>query len=269
MDQSLKDGDFVLVISVEERRKKTRKVIKLKSGNTYFTHLGSIPHDKIIGKLSGTLVSNDKGIKYTVFRATYNDYVMALKRKAQIIYPKDIAALLLWGDIYQGLHILEAGLGEGALSIAILRLLCGSGSLTTYEIREDFFEEGSKNIVNFFKEKPTNHNIILGDIYNGFNGVFDRIFLDLPEPWHVLKYMKSGLLDGGIVISYIPTVLQVKTYIDTMQELGYFADIEVFENIKRPWHVKGLSVRPETWMYNFSAFIVYARKRYIENTGGS
>ena len=70
-------------------------------------------------------------------------------------------------------------------------------------------------------------------------------------------------MDGGIVISYIPTVLQVKTYIDTMQELGYFADIEIFEIIRRPWQVKGLSVRPETWMYNFSAFIVFARKIYI------
>lgn len=269
MERFFKDGDMALFISSHGRRKVTRKLIKLKNGNVYFTHEGSIPHDEVIGRPSGIEVSTDKGIKFTVFKASYNDYVMGLKRKAQIIYPKDIAALLLWGDIYQGLHILESGLGEGALSIAILRLLCGSGSLTTYEIREDFLEKGSKNIVNFFKEKPANHNIILGDIYNGFDGVFDRIFLDLPEPWHVLKYMKSGLLGGGIVISYIPTVIQVKTYIDTMQELGYFADIEVFENIKRPWQVKGLSVRPETWMYNFSAFIVYARKRYIENTGGS
>ena len=263
MDQILKDGDFVLLMTVEVRRKKTRKVIKLKSGNAYFTHLGSIPHDKIIGRLSGTLVSTDKGIKYTVFRATYNDYVMALKRKAQIIYPKDVATILLWGDVYQGLDILEAGLGEGALSIAILRVLSTKGGLTTYEIRSDFLEEGSKNIVNFFKEKPANHNIIMGDIYNGFDGVFDRIFLDLPEPWHVLKFMDQGLVSGGIVISYIPTVLQVKAYVDLMQELKFFDDIEIFEIIRRPWQVKGLSVRPETWMYNFSAFIVFARKIYI------
>jgi tRNA (adenine57-N1/adenine58-N1)-methyltransferase len=185
---------------------------------------------------------------------------MGLHRQAHIIYPKDIAALLLWGDVYPGLNVFEAGLGEGALSIALLRSLAGQGTLTTYEIREDFFEKGSKNIFSFFKEKPSNHNIILGDIYNGFTGIFDRIFLDLPEPWHVLKYANEGLRCGGIIISYIPTILQVKTYMDTMMELGYFFDIEIFENIKRPWQVKGLSVRPETWMYNFSAFIVFARK---------
>jgi tRNA (adenine57-N1/adenine58-N1)-methyltransferase len=200
MEMFFKDGDLALFISGNGRRKVIRKLIKLKRGNLYFTHSGSIPHDKIIGKQVGIEVSTDKGIKFTVFKATYNDYIMGLKRKAQIIYPKDIAVLLLWGDVYQGLNILEAGLGEGALSIAILRIIGDSGSLTTYEIRDDFFEEGSKNINNYFNVKPANHNIILGDIYAGFNGVYDRIFLDLPEPWHVLKYMKNGLVDGGIVI---------------------------------------------------------------------
>lgn len=90
--------------------------------------------------------------------------------------------------------------------------------------------------------------------------VYDRVFLDLPEPWHVLKYLKDGLRDGGIVVAYIPTVLQLKTFVDTLKELNYFADIESFELIKRPWKVDGLSVRPEMWIYNHSAFICRARK---------
>jgi tRNA (adenine57-N1/adenine58-N1)-methyltransferase len=260
MSNIFKEGDLALFLCNQERKKVNKKLIKLKIGGVYFTHLGSIPHDEVIGQPYGILVTTDKGIKFIVFIATYNDFIMGLKRKAQIIYPKDIASIVLWSDIYQGLNILEAGLGEGALSIAILRVLAGKGSLTTYEIREDFIEEGNKNIITYFKERPLNHKIVLGDIYNGFEGIYDRIILDLPEPWHVLKYMDNGLEDGGIVISYIPTILQVKNYIDTMHELGIFADIEVFENIKKPWHVKGLSVRPETWVYNFSAFIVYARK---------
>jgi len=39
-----------------------------------------------------------------------------------------------------------------------------------------------------------------------------------------------------------------------------FIEIETHEFNKRPWKVEGLSVRPEMWIYNHSAFIVSARK---------
>jgi tRNA (adenine57-N1/adenine58-N1)-methyltransferase len=254
-NRNLKEGDYVVLIN----HKNKRKLIRLKRDALYFTHYGSIKHNDILNLSDGSKILTDKGLPFRLFKATYSDFVLGMKRQAQIIYPKDVAVMLLWADIYPGLSILEAGLGQGGLSIAILRLLNGSGSLVSYEIREDFAEQ-SKNFINQFVGEQKNHKIILGDIYNGFDGIFDRVLLDLAEPWRVIVYLDKGLVEGGIVIAYIPTILQVKTYVDTMQELGYFADIEVFENIKRPWQVKGLSVRPETWMYNHSAFIVYARK---------
>ncbi|MDY6821837.1 MAG: hypothetical protein SVN78_09485, partial [Deferribacterota bacterium] len=256
MDNNFRENDFVVLID----NKGKRKLLKLAKNRCYFTHKGRIEHNNIIGKPKGSLVYSDKNVSYCVFGVTYNDYVLGLKRKAQIIYPKDIAILLQWGDVYSGLNILEAGLGMGALSIALLRALADRGRLVTYEIREDFIDEGKKNIINFFGEEKAIHEVVHGDIYQGFTCIYDRVFLDVPEPWHVLPYLEKGLVEGGIVMAYIPTILQVKSYVDRLNELECFRDLDIFENIRRPWQVEDLSVRPKTWIYNHSAFIVFARK---------
>lgn len=248
-------GDLVILID-----KKLRKyMINLKEGGRFSSLYGFIDHSEILKAGNGGLVRASKGGEYRVFKPTYIDYVMKIKRNAQIIYPKDTAMILMYADIFPGLSVLESGIGQGALSIAILRVLGGRGKLTSVEVREDFALQ-SKNFISNFLGEVDNHEVVISNIYEGFEGCFDRIVLDLPEPWHVLKYCKNGLIDGGLIVSYIPTILQVKTYVDTLKEVGFFDDIETFELIKRPWKVDGLSVRPEMWIYNHSAFIVKARK---------
>jgi tRNA (adenine57-N1/adenine58-N1)-methyltransferase len=236
-----------------------KNLFTLKEGARFSTQNGFMEHDNILKAGSGAEIKTNKGISYFCFKPTYMDYIMNFKRKAQIIYPKDSAMMLMWGDVYPGLNILESGLGQGALSIAILRALAGQGKLTTYELRDDFIEQAT-DIIKDFAGEQTNHTIIKGNIYEGFNGVYDRIFLDLPEPWHLIKYSKKGLKNGGIMLAYIPTILQVKEYVDNLRDCGFFIEIETHEFNKRPWKVEGLSVRPEMWIYNHSAFIVTARK---------
>jgi len=45
---------------------------------------------------------------------------------------------------------------------------------------------------------------------------------------------KIGLRGGGILLAYIPTVLQVKTYVDALKEASGYLEIETFELIRRP-----------------------------------
>jgi tRNA (adenine57-N1/adenine58-N1)-methyltransferase len=248
-------GDLVILSD-----KKARKyMITLKEGARFSSQYGFIDHAEIINAGNGGLVKASKGEEYRVFKPTYIDYVMKIKRNAQIIYPKDTAMILMYADIYPGLNVLESGIGQGALSIALLRALGGRGRLTSIEVREDFALQ-SKDFIKKFLGENENHDVIISNVYEGFKGCFDRIVLDLPEPWHVINHCDKGLVDGGIIVSYMPTVLQVKTYVDTLRQAGFFDDIETFELIKRPWKVDGLSVRPEMWIYNHSAFIVKARK---------
>jgi len=252
-------GNRIILIDHKDRR----HMVKLKENGRFSSQYGFIDHNEIIEAGDGGIVKTNKNFSYRIFSIAYTDYVMNLKRNAQIIYPKDTAQMLMEADIYPGLNVLESGIGQGALSIALLRALGNQGSLITYEIREDFAEQ-SKNIIDDFCQNLTDiHEIRIGNIYEGFEGIYDRILLDVPEPWHVIEHTKNGLVDGGIIVSYIPTILQVKTYVDSLKSAGYFADLSTFEIIKRPWKVDGLSVRPEMWMYNHSAFIVKARKTSI------
>jgi len=249
-------GNRVIMIDHKNRR----HMVKLKETGRFSSQYGFIDHNNIIEAGDGGTVKTNKNFTYRIFTTTYTDYVMNLKRNAQIIYPKDTAQMLMEADIYPGLNVLESGIGQGALSMALLRALGNQGRLTTYEIREDFAEQSKKFIDDFCRDLTEIHDIRIGNIYEGFEGIYDRILLDVPEPWHVIEHTKNGLISGGIIVSYIPTILQVKTYVDTLKSTGYFADLSTFEIIKRPWKVDGLSVRPEMWMYNHSAFIVRARK---------
>ncbi|MBQ3034099.1 MAG: tRNA (adenine-N1)-methyltransferase [Deferribacterales bacterium] len=241
-------------------KKENKHMITLKEGARFSTQHGFIEHDEIAKLCQGDMIKSSLGHPYRVYLPTYMDFVMNIKRQAQIIYPKDAAAMLMWGDIAPCQNVLESGVGQGALSLAILRALAGTGHLTSYEIRADFAEQAAGFIKKFMGEAPQNHTIEVRNIYEGIDGVYDRALLDLPEPWQVVKHFENALIDGGIVVAYIPTVLQVKTYVDELKACGFFSEIETAELIRRPWKVDGLSVRPEMWIYNHSAFLVTARK---------
>lgn len=235
-------------------------MITLKEDARFSTNFGYIEHNDIAKLDEGDIIKSSLGHPYLVYRPTYMDFVMNIKRQAQIIYPKDAAAMLMWCDVAPNQNILESGIGQGALSLAILRALAGTGSLTSYEIRADFAEQSAKFIKQFMGETPKNHKIEVRSVYDGIDGVYDRVLLDLPEPWHVVHHLETSLKNGGLIVAYLPTILQVKTYVDTLKESQMFSDIETAEFTRRPWKVDGQSVRPEMWIYNHSAFLISARK---------
>lgn len=251
--------DFGSLIVLSDKKDK-QYMINLKEGARFSTHYGFIEHNDIANLDDGDIIESTMGHPYLVYRPTYMDFVMNIKRQAQIIYPKDAAAMLMWGDIAPHQNVLESGIGQGALSLAILRALAGTGLLTSYEIRADFAEQSAKFIKQFMGATPENHKIEVRSIYDGIDGVYDRVLLDLPEPWHIVPYLKTGLKNGGLIVAYLPTILQVKNYVDALKESGYFSDIETAEFTRRPWKVDGMSVRPEMWIYNHSAFLISARK---------
>lgn len=259
----LQAGEDVILIDA----KGEEHLISLSSGKLFGTHQGNILHGDIVGKPDGSRVWTARGTEYRVFRPTFNQYILNLKRHAQIIYPKDIGPILLWADIFPGATVIEAGIGWGALSIKLLEAVGPSGRLISYEVREDFAQSGKNTISRFLGECP-NLEIKVRDIYEGIEEEdVDRIVLDLPEPWRVVPHSQQALIPGGILLSYLPSTLQVKQMVDAIGHQGAFTEPEVFEVILRPWHVKGQSVRPVQWMFSHSAFLIVCRK--IANDRGS
>jgi tRNA (adenine57-N1/adenine58-N1)-methyltransferase len=88
----------------------------------------------------------------------------------------------------------------------------------------------------------------------------DRILIDVPEPWKIIPRAKQALRPGGIVLCFMANAIQVKSLNDGFQEVGGFVMPETIEILLRPWHVKGISVRPVHRMTAHTGFMTTARR---------
>jgi tRNA (adenine57-N1/adenine58-N1)-methyltransferase len=151
--------------------------------------------------------------------------------------------------------------------MALLRAVGTGGLVVTYEVREDFARTAKTNIARSLNptKNPTNLTCFRKNAYEGIDLLddqvpFDRVVLDLPEPWHVVPHAVKALRSGGIYLSFVPTVPQVMQTVEALERTAVFGMIETFETLLRTWSVQGRSVRPDHRMVAHSGFITVARK---------
>lgn len=233
--------------------------IVLESGHTYHTHRGALEHDKLIGLPEGSVVTSAGGTSYLALRPLLSDYVLSMPRGAQVIYPKDAAQIVMWGDVFPGARVLEAGAGSGALTCSLLRAVGESGSVTSYEIRDDHAVHAVRNVEQFFGATPPNWTLHVGDMA-AHSGEVDRIILDMVAPWEVLGTVTANLVPGGVLVVYVATVTQLSRITEALREQQCWTEPEAWETLMRPWHVVGLAVRPEHRMVGHTAFLLTARR---------
>jgi tRNA (adenine57-N1/adenine58-N1)-methyltransferase len=257
MTQPIAEGESIILLDVEDDKE---FLYRMREKGHINLHKGKILHTEVIGKPEGSIVRTSKGDPFLVFRPTLFQYIMHMKRDTSIIYPKDLALILLYADIHPGCTVLEAGIGSGSLTLALLRAIGTEGRVISYERREEFIERAQKNIQLFMGEAP-NLEIKQRDIYEGIEETeLDRIILDIPEPWRVIPHVAETLRLGGIFVGYLPTIIQVKSLVDALQEEKRFTSIETFESLLRNWNIEGLSVRPEHRMVGHTGFLTLARR---------
>ena len=250
------EGDMALLID----RKGRRYLVTLDLGRSFQTHVGILSHKEIIGQEQGGWFSTTHGQSLLAVKPTFSDYILAMPRGAQVIYPKDLGNILMLADIFPGASVVEAGLGSGALTAALLRAVGEKGRVVTYEVREDMVQRGMKNMCALVPD-PSNHTLHLGDIYEGIAEMdVDRIVLDVPEPWHVVPSAERSLTFGGIFLSFLPTILQVHKLAQALAADSRFQLIETVELLLRPWNVTERSVRPAHRMVAHTGFITTARR---------
>ena len=250
-----REGELVLLIS----RKGRRHLLQLDAAKLFETHTGILPHSSIIGQQVGSrlLVGSQK---FLALRPTLAEYVQEASRSTQIIYPKDVGPILVYGDIFPGARILEAGLGSGMLTLALLRAVGPQGSVATYEVRPELIEQGKRRVGAVLPD-VANWSVRQADVYAGIQERdLDRIILDVPEPWQVVDHAAETLVAGGILLSFLPTTLQIHRLVGALDEQPNFDLVDTFEVMLRPWFVSRRSVRPQHRMVAHTGFITTARK---------
>jgi len=255
-------GAFVVGDRVQLTDPKGRlHTVVLEPGKEFHTHSGAIKHDDLIGAPEGSVVHSTANTGYLAFRPLLQDFVLSMPRGAQVIYPKDAAQIVGFGDIGPGMRVLEAGAGSGALTCSLLRAVGSEGTVTSYERREDFADVARGNVGAFFGGVPENWSLRLGDLAeHPADQVVDRVVLDMLEPWAVLPTVAAALCPGGVLIGYVATVTQLSTYVEALRAQGVWTEPHAWESLLRPWHAVGLAVRPEHRMVAHTAFLVTARR---------
>ena len=248
----LEAGERVLLVDPKRRR----YLVTLVEGGTFHTHAGIVAHDDVIGAEEGSTVAASTGRAFVALRPTLADVVLKMPRGAQVIYPKDLGAILLAADVAPGQRVLEAGVGSGALSMTLLR---AGAHVVGYELRPDFAATARANVEAFLGPgRP--YTVEERDVYDGIDETdLDRVVLDLPEPWRVLPHARKAMRGGAIILSYVPSVTQVAELRSRLEPEG-FGMAETSELLRRTWHVEARAVRPDHRMVAHTGFLTVARR---------
>ena len=253
MSRAFAAGEQALLID----GKKRRYLLTLAPGKEFHSHSGIVGHDAVIGSSEGATFRTSQGMIYTAIRPTLGDFVLKMPRGAQVIYPKDLGPILMLADIFPGARVLESGVGSGALSMTLLR---AGAEVIGYELREDFAARAAKNVASFLGAGVADrYRVEQRDCYDGIDETgLDRIVLDLPEPWQVVKHAARALHPGGILLAYTPQITQATQLRDTLAG-STFGMADTVEVLQRGWHIEGQSVRPDHRMVAHTGFLTHAR----------
>lgn len=254
-------GPFVAGDRVQLTDPKGRvHTVVLRPGGEHHTHRGAVAHDALIGAPDGSVVTSTGGTSYLALRPLMVDWMLAMPRGAQVIYPKDAAQIVTMGDVFPGARVLEAGAGSGSLTAALLRAVGPTGRVVSYEQRPDFAEVARRNVTAFFDGEHSAWELCVGDVAECGETGFDRIVLDLLAPWELCPLVARALEPGGVLVGYVATTTQLSELVEALREHGGFTEPRAWETMVRDWHAEGLAVRPEHRMVGHTAFLVTTRK---------
>jgi tRNA (adenine57-N1/adenine58-N1)-methyltransferase len=239
--------------------------ITLEPGAEFHTHQGFLRHDDLIGQPDGTVLTGSNDVEFLALRPLLTDFVMSMPRGAAIVYPKDAAQILAMADVFPGATVVEAGVGSGALSLWLLRAIGDTGTLLSFERREEFADVARGNVGAFMGHEPDNWSVVLGDLTDRLpqtveNATVDRVVLDMLAPWECLDVVADALVPGGVLVCYIATVTQLSRVAEAVRATERFTDPDSSETMLRGWHVEGLAVRPDHRMVAHTGFLLTARR---------
>jgi len=249
----LEPGQLVMLLNAKDKR----YFVTAQERQVMHTNEGLLHLDEVRAAGWGQQVMTHKGYPFTVMRPTLYDLVKSVKRRTQIIYPKEIGYIVMKLGIGPGCRIVEAGCGSGGLTTALAWLVGDTGKVYTYERREEFFTLCRQNLerIGLAHRVEQFHH----DIAEGFHPhAADALFLDVREPCDYIHHIPNAVVPGAPVGFLLPTTNQVQDLLKSLQA-GPFRQIEVVEIFLRHYKPVPERLRPEDRMVAHTGFLVFAR----------
>jgi len=219
--------------------------------------LGFLDPAKLVGMAWGQRLEQ-AGKLVTLLKPGTVDLMQAVKRKAQVILPKDAARILLECDVRAGARVVEAGIGSASLTTALARMVLPGGKVHCYEVRDDFAAWGLDNLRVAGLDAAV--EVRVADVRQGIaERDVDAVILDMPDPWNAVSTAWDALRPGGSFASYSPLVSQVEQTHSALVKQG-FAEVRTLELLERAWVVGERGARPSFDMLGHSGFVTFARR---------
>lgn len=219
--------------------------------------IGVINPKELVGKKIGEKLGIGNK-EFWILRPSLTDKLHAIKRKAQIILPKDAAHILMQCGLESGDKVLEAGIGSGSLTIALATAVAPEGKVFSYDIREDFIEHAQRNLKK--AELDQFVTIKLKDVTKAIDeNELKAVILDIATPWKAVTRAWNALTIGGYLCTYSPLISQVEKTIKEMRKQP-FIEIQTIENIQREMIVSERGTRPSFDILGHTGYLTFGRK---------
>ena len=252
-------GDLVQLVSMRDLKS---FLLRIQPENRLETHNGFINHVDLVGHPFGSIVHSHLGTDFLLLTPSAAEITRTLKRRSQIIFPKDIGLILLKLSIESGQEVIEAGTGSGAITIALARAVGPSGLVHSYDSRADMQNVALNNLE--LVGLSTRVNLKTRDIKEGFDERdIPALFLDVPNPWDYLSQVHHALRGGGFFGTLLPTTNQVISLIAELK-LHSFGMTEVVEVMLRNYKTVVARFRPSDRMVAHTGYLVFSRALHTE-----
>ena len=210
---------------------------------------------KDLNKKDGSIIKTNQNKEFIIFSAGFTDNFRKIKRKAQIITPKDIGIIITETGINNKSKVVDAGTGSGALA-CYLSHICKE--VTSYDIRDDSIETAKEN-KKFLDLK--NLKIKKKSIFKGIDEKeLDLIVLDIPDPWNAIKSCEKSLKIGGYLVVYLPSISQISDFVNEVKKYNSFVYLKTIELIERHWKIEGRISRPKSEAIGHTGFLSFVRR---------
>jgi tRNA (adenine57-N1/adenine58-N1)-methyltransferase len=243
------------VVLVDSNYKKY--IIDTNGKTDKYKGVGVIDPSSFVGKIYGKQIEIGNK-RFWILQPSLMDKLQGLKRKAQIILPRDAAQIIMNCSIETGHKVLEAGIGSGSLTIALATTIAPDGKVFSYDKREDFIEHAMKNLNMAELDKYVKTKV--KDVTTGIDEKdLDAIVLDIPNPWDAINHVYNALKPGGYLCTYSPLSTQVEKTVEEIKKHG-FIEVKTVENIQREIIVSENGIRPSFDMLGHTGYLTFARK---------